>query len=476
MYILVVEPYPDVAAATSGVDRSSLPATGTPPDAKFPAVQRATLSNGLKIVFAERTSIPQVNFTLLLDAGYASDQFAKPGTAKLAMNMLDEGTTSLNALQISDTLAMLGASLGTGSGLDMSSVSLSALKDNLDASLGIFADVILHPSFPEADFQRLKRQGLAGIQREKVQPVSMALRVLPRLLYGSGHAYGNPLTGSGTQETVTQLTRADMVNFHDTWFKPNNATLVVVGATTLAELRPKLERLFGSWAPGTVPTKNLATVEEPARPIVYLVDRPGSDQSIIFAADLAPPRANPDEVAIQALNALLGGVFSSRVNMNLREDKHWSYGAFTVLWDARGQRPFFSYAPVQTDKTSESMAELLKEFRGITGEHPATTDELGTAQASLTLTLPGNWETMAAVGGSLDDIVTYGLDDHYYDTFAARVRALTPAAMTPAARQIVLPDHMVWVVVGDRAKIEPGIRALNIGEIKYLDADGNPVQ
>ena len=476
VYILVVEPYPDVAAATSGADRSSIPATGTPPDAKFPAVQRAVLSNGLRIVLAERPSIPQVNLTLLLDAGYASDQFGKPGTARLAMNMLDEGTTSLNALQISDTLAMLGALLGAGSGLDMSNVSLSTLKENLDASLGVFADVILRPSFPEADFQRLKRQTLASIQREKVQPVAMALRVLPRLLYGPGHAYGNPLTGSGTQESVTQLTRADMVHFHDTWFKPDNATIVVVGAITMAEIRPRLERFFGTWTPGAVPVKNLATVDQPARPVVYLVDRPGADQSLIFAADLAPPRANPDEVAIQALNTLLGGVFGSRVNLNLREDKHWSYGASTILWDARGQRPFFSYAPVQTDKTRESMVELMKEFRGIIGERPATADELNTAQAALTLTLPGNWETMAAVAGSLDDIVTYGLDDHYYDTFAAKVRALTPADMTPAARRIVLPDHMIWVVVGDRAKIEPGIRELNLGEIRYLDADGNPVR
>ncbi|MEP7324981.1 MAG: pitrilysin family protein [Gemmatimonadota bacterium] len=476
VYILNVEPFPEFTAASTGVDRSKVPGPGSPPAVRFPEMVRDTLSNGLRVVLAQRNTIPQVNMVLMIDAGFAADQFGKPGTASLAMNMLDEGTTSLNALQISDTLSMLGANLNTGSGLDMSSVSLSALKENLDASLGIFADVILHPSFPAEDFQRLQRQRLAGIQREKVQPVSMALRVFPRLLYGQGHAYGNPLTGSGTTESVNSITRQDLIDFRNTWFKPNNSTLVVVGATTMAELKPRLERLFASWRPGSVPTKNLGTVQVPARPSVYLVDRPGSDQSVIFAGNVAPPKGNPDEVAIQAMNTLLGGNFTSRVNMNLREDKHWSYGSFTVLWDAKGQRPFFAYAPVQTDKTKESMAELVRELSDIGGSRPADADELSRAQASMTLSLPGQWETMNAVMGSINEIVTYGLPDNYYETYASRVDALTPAQMTPAAKEVIAPDRLIWVVVGDRAKIEAGIRELNLGEIHFIDADGNPLQ
>jgi zinc protease len=475
VYILNVEPFPEFTAATSGADRTHVPAAGAPPEVRFPNLVRDTLSNGLKIVLAERNSIPQVNLMLLIDAGYAADQFGKPGTASLAMNMLDEGTTSLNALQISDTLSMMGANLGTGSGLDMSSVSISALKENLDPTLGIFADVILHPSFPAEDFLRLQRQRLAGIQRERVQPVSMALRVFPRLLYGQNHAYGNPLTGSGTTESVNSIRRQDLIDFHRTWFKPNNATLVVVGATTMAEIKPRLERLFAGWRPGSVPTKNLSTVQVPAKPSVYLVDRPGSDQSIIFAGNVAPPKSNPDEIAIQAMNTLLGGNFTSRVNMNLREDKHWSYGSFTILWDAKGQRPFFAYAPVQTDKTKESMAELVKELGAIGGSRPAEAGELGRAQSSMLLTLPGQWETMNAVMGSINEIVTYGLPDNYYETYAAKVGALTPAQMTPAAKEVIAPDRLVWVVVGDRAKIEAGIRELNLGEIHLIDADGNPI-
>jgi zinc protease len=474
-WVLEVHPYPEFGTVASTVDRSKAPTPGTPPEARFPAVARATLSNGLKIVLAERHSIPQVNFTLLVDAGYAADQFAAPGTASLAVDMMDEGTTRLTALQISDTLLQLGAQLGTGSQLDGSRVVLSAIKDKLDASLDVFADVILNPSFPQADFQRQQRQRLARIQREKVQPVQMALRVFPQLLYGTNHAYGNPLTGSGTEQSVSRMTREDLARFHRTWFKPNNATLVIVGDVTLAEILPKLERVFGRWARGDVPRKNIGTVANQASPVIYILDRPGSEQSTILAGNLAPPKANNQEYAIEAMTSLLGGQFISRLNMNLREDKHWSYGAFTLVWDARGQRPFIAYAPVQTDKTKESMLEVDRELRGILGPRPVSADELAKAQANLTLTLPGNWETMGAVQGSLEQMVTYGLADDYFETYAQRVRSLTIADATAAAKETVRPDNLVWVVVGDRAKIEPGIRQLGWGEIRFLDADGKPL-
>jgi len=474
-WVLEVHPYPTFETAASGADRTKLPDAGTPPDARFPAIARATLPNGLKIVFAERHSIPQVQLTLLVDAGYAADQFAAPGTASLALDMLDEGTTRRTALQISDTLSQLGAQLFTSSQLDVSRVALSTLKENLDPALDVFADVLLNPSFPQADFQRQQRQRLARIQREKVQPVQMALRVFPQLLYGANHAYGNPLTGSGTEASVSAMTRDDLVRFHRTWFKPNHATLVIVGDVSMAEIQPKLTRLFSSWRSGDVPQKNVSTVADQPRSLVYILDRPGAEQSIIFAADLAPPKANPHEYAIEAMTSLLGGQFTSRVNMNLREAKHWSYGAFTLVWDARGQRPFIAYAPVQTDKTKESMIEVDRELRGILGPRPVTADELAKAQANLTLTLPGNWETMDAVQGSLEQLVTFGLDDHYYETYAQRVRALTIPDAAGAAQETIRPDHLVWVIVGDRSKIEAGIRELNFGEIKFLDADGKPL-
>jgi zinc protease len=475
VYTLEVHPYPEYQTAQAGADRSKLPDLGSPPETKFPALERATLSNGLKVVLAERRAIPQVRFDLLLDAGFAADQSGLPGTASLAMAMLDEGTARRTSLQISDELAQLGANLGTGSKLDVSSVSVEALKENLDASLDIFGDVILNPTFPRKDFERLKKQRLAQIQQEKADPVGLALRIFPALIYGRTHAYSNPWTGSGTEESTAKITREDLVRFHQAWFKPNHATLVVVGATSMAEIRPKLERLFAGWKPGEVPAKNIATVSGQPRPVVYLVDRPGSLQSLVIAGHVAPPKANPEEVTIEALNRVLGGDFGSRVNMNLREDKHWSYGAYTFFRDARGQRPFVAYAPVQTDKTKEAVIELDKELRGIVKGRPIEPAELSRAQASLTLTLPGSWETMSALAGSIGDIVTYGLDDRYYDTFAEKVRGQTVEGVTTVAGEVLHPDQLVWVVVGDRAKIEPGLRELKLGEIRLIDTNGKAV-
>ena len=475
VFVLEVHPFPRYATAASGADRSKLPDAGTPPPARFPAFQRATLSNGLQVIVAERHSIPVVSLQLLVDAGFAADQLSIPGAASLASDMLDEGTRTRDALQISEQLAQLGANLSTGSNLDQTFVSLSTLKANLDKSLELFADVILNPAFPEADFQRLQRLQLAAIQRERLAPVPMGLRVLPRLIYGPEHAYGNPLTGSGTEQSVQRLTRAELAKFHAAWFKPNNATLIAVGDATLEELRPRLERLFANWRKGDVPKKNLAAVPPRARSAIYIVDRPGAEQSVILAGHVAPPKANPQEIAIQTMNTILGGQFTSRVNMNLREGKHWSYGALSLLWDARGPRPFFVYAPVQTDKTKESLQEVLKELRGIRGERPVTAEELAFAKSSQTLTLPGRWETNGAVLGSLAEIVRFGLGDRYYDTFAQQVNALAERDAAQAA-QLIEPDRLVWVVVGDRAKIEAGIRELNLGELSFIDADGNVLQ
>jgi zinc protease len=240
----------------------------------------------------------------------------------------------------------------------------------------------------------------------------------------------------------------------------------------MADIKPRLEKLFASWKPGTVPAKNLRTVALAKAPAVYVIDRPGAEQSFILAGHAAPPKANPDEIAIEAMNAMLGGQFVSRINMNIREDKHWSYGAQTLFWEARGQRPFIAFAPVQTDKTKESIQEIQKELRGILGEIKVTEDELVAAKNALVLTLPGQWETMAAVAGSLQQIVTYGLAEDYFDTYGAKVGALGVADITRAAKIAVHPESIVWVVVGDRQKIEAGLKELGLGEIRLLDTDG----
>ncbi len=472
VYVLEVHPFPDYKAATAGADRGKAPEPTTPPELKLPKLQRATLSNGLKVILAERHEVPLVNFTLAADAGFAADSLAAPGTANLAMRLLTDGTRTRDALRIDDELQMLGAQLHASSNLDGSFVSLSALKSRLDPSLGLLADVVLNPSFPEAEFKREQKLVIAGIDREQNAPTTAALRVFPALLYGAGHPYANPLTGSGTKDSVAKLTREDLVRFRETWLRPNNSTLIVAGDTTLAELTPKLEKFFAAWKAGNLPHKNLKSVPLAPKSAVYLVDKPGALQSVIVAAQVAPPTANPNEIAIKVMNDSLGGLFGSRLNMNLREDKHWSYGVRSILRDARAQRPFYTVAPVQTDKTKEAIAEMNKEFHGIIGDHPIAAGELTKLQANETLKLPGSHETLDALGQSIVDIVQFGLPDDYYETFAAKVRALKASEVNGAAKEVVHPDNLIWIVVGDRAKIETGVRELGLGEFRLMDTDG----
>ena len=473
-----VRPFATYTTTETTLDRSSGPPEVTDfPSASFPARETAELDNGLSVVLARRDAVPVVNLTMLLDAGYASDQFALPGTARMAMGMLDEGTTSRGALDISDTLDSLGATLGAGSNLDVSTVSMSALVENLDESLDLFADVIRNPSFPEDEFERQQQQQLAGIGREKVQPVAMGQRVLPRILYGEGHAYSNPLTGSGTEESVGALDVGALRSFHDTWFRPNNATLIAVGDIAMDELLPAIEARFAGWETGDVPAKNLADVEPQPGTVVYLIDRPDSAQSIIFAAQVAPPKGDPANLRIEAMNDIIGGGFTSRINLNLREDKGWSYGARAILLDAAGQRPYYAFAPVQTDRTAESMAEIDGEIRGIRsgGARPPTADELAKVTDQNTLTLPGRWETNGAVMASLIEMTRFDLPDDYWDTFADAVREVALSDVSAQADRVLQPDNLVWIVVGDRVRIEEKIRGLGLGEMQFLDADGNPV-
>lgn len=474
-YILRVLPFPEYASRADRADRSHLPAPGEPPPVEFPALQRTNLANGLKVIVATRRGLPLVTADLLIDAGYAADEFALPGTASMAMTMLDEGTRRRNALQISDELERLGAELSADANLDMCSVHLSALTPNLADSLSLFADVSLNPSFPEADFRRVQQQRLAEIRDEKSDPRALAMRLLPALLYGKGHAYGNPFTGTGTESSVDSMTRGDVVRFHQTWFKPGNSTLVLVGDIDLAEVLPEVKKLFANWEKGDVPRKNIGPVSQPQRD-VYLVDRPGSLQSMIMAADIAPPTGNPDEIAQEMLNVILGGTFTSRINMNLREDKHWAYGAHSMLMPAEGPSPFIAWAPVQTDKTSDSMAELNKELHAIISPLPVSESELETAQKNQTLKLPGQWETEDHVEASIARIARFDLPDDYYETYPAKVRALTVSQVEDQAPKIVHPDNLVWVVVGDRSKIEQRVHGLGWGKLHFLDSDGNSTQ
>ena len=279
------------------------------------------------------------------------------------------GTESRNALEIAAEEERLGANLSAGSNLDASSVTLSALKSELEESIDLMADVLLNPVFDDEEIERLRGQWIADIAQEKAQPVQLALRLLPPAIYGEDHAYGVPFTGTGTEASIASLTRDDLVAFKDAWLRPGNATIFVAGDTTLDQITPMLEDVLGNWtAPDTpAPTKNVADVALPESPRMILIDIPNSPQSLILSGHLAPGLGSDGDLAVESMNDVLGGSFTSRVNMNLREDKGWAYGAQTLFQNARGQRPFLVYAPVQTDRTGDSLLELIRELEAVQG-------------------------------------------------------------------------------------------------------------
>lgn len=475
-YVLEVQPFPTGLATTAKLDRSVEPALGHPETLNLPPMQKTTLSNGLKVVLAERHTAPVVNFSMMVDSGYASDSAELPGVASLSLRMLAEGTPTRGSLKIGEEFEALGANFSTKNNLDGTFVQMDALKATMPRALDVFADIVLHPAFAQNELDRLKKDQLAAIQREKVNPNVMAMRVIPGLLYGKGHAYSLPFSGSGTEAAVARITRDDLVKYHQAWFKPNNATLLVVGDTTLAELTPLLEKEFGGWKAGEVPKKNVAEVQQPAKTAVYLMDRPGALQSVIYGVQLAPPRNSPDAVQLGVVNNIFGGSFSSRINMNLREDKHWSYGVFSQLPSAVGQRLYLSQSPVQTDKTREALQELVQEYGYVAGAKPITLAELKDAQTNETLGLPGSFETAAQLSNAYSTILQYKLPETYYNTFTGTVLAMTPEQTNALAARTIMPGKLVWVVVGDMSKVEAGVRDLKLGEVHKIDADGNIVQ
>lgn len=473
-YLAYVLPFGEYSHSQVGADRKQLPAAGKEPSIAFPAIKEFVLSNGLKVSLVERKSVPVVNMTLMLNAGYAADQFAKAGTASLAGRMMMEGTATKTSIQISDLLADLGASMNVGSSQDFTSVNLTALKSRLTESFDLFTDVLYNPSFPQKDFERVQKQQLLRIKQEQSQPVYMGLRILPKLLYGNGHAYMNPYTGTGYEETVQKITVDDLKSFHSSWFAPNNGQLLVVGDVSEAELKPLLESKLGKWKQKKTPEKNISTVKLPSAQTVYLIDKPGALQSVIFAAELSPSATEPSYESIKMMNRILGGEFTSRINMNLREDKHWSYGAFTFMPEVVGQGFFCAYAPVQTDKTKESVIELQKEINAYVGDKPATAEEFNKMQTNAILQLPGLWETNAAVLGDLQSARQFGKTKSYLDNYASMLRQLTLKDVQASATRVIKPSSLTWVIVGDRSKIEKGIRELNIGEVRLIDSEGRP--
>jgi zinc protease len=469
-YTLSVTPFPDLAAGADRIDRAQLPALAESPAVKFPEVQRATLPNGMKVLLMERHSAPLVTLGVAVDAGLASDPTSAPGTALFAMNLLLKGTTTRDAYQLADQRDALGATLSVQNTLDLSFVRMSALRSNLGGSLDLLADVVRRPSFPQDMVEIQRKQQLAAIEQQQATPADAALRVLPRLVYGPGHAYSGPAGGLGTLDVVAKLPRNALLDWHHAWMKPNNTTLVVAGDVTLAQLMPMLQKSFGDWAGGEVPQKAMTVASSPGRGKLYLIDKPDAPQSVIVAAHLGHAGARADDLALETVMRNFGGMATSRLNRNLRLDKHWSYGTSGGVTTVRGPRMFQVIAPVQTDKTKEAMAEVMKEIRGVAGERPLAGEEYASIMRSQVSRLAGRFETQGSLVDAATTLVSVGRAPEYYYNYGSDMRALTPEALSAAAT-FVKPEELTWIVVGDRRKIEAGLRELGYAQLEVIPAE-----
>ena len=471
-FTLEVLPQADWKAAAAGADRSKLPGLGEAPALKLPPLQHDTLSNGLKLVLAERHNVPVVELAMLFNAGRAADAGGRSGTASLALDMLDEGAGKLGSLDIARRESELGSSLSAATQRDVSMVGLSTIDGKLPEALDLYATVVTQPTFPEAELARVKQRMLAGIVQEKSDAFGLARRVLSRQLYGEGSPYA--YAGAGLESDVKAIGRDDLVAFQQRWMRPDNATLIIAGDTTLARIKPLLEARLGGWKAPAAPLPVKPPVDAPAQAgqRVFLIDKPGAAQSLVLAANLAPPAADPDEEAMGTVNVALGGTFNSRLNMNLREAKHWSYGAGSTLIRARGPQVFLADANVEEPRTADAVREMRRELADLVGAKPLGAAEIESAKQGQLRSLPGDFESVGGVLGGVGHLIEFGLPDDYWNALVPRVLALQPPQLQAAAQKLIKPDQLTWVVVGDLSKIEAPVRALKLGEVKVLDGDG----
>ena len=451
--------------------RNETPKPGPVKPLQVATPETAQLPNGLTLILSARKGLPVVAANLVVRSGSGANPPELPGLANFTAALLDQGTTSRNAVQIADQIAQLGATVTATSSVDASTVSARSLKKNFAATLDLAADIALRPAFPaeEIERQRANRLGQLVQQRENVN--ALAGRVAAAVLYGDKHPYG--YTELGTEASVKAMTRDQLAGFWKQNFVPNNTALVVAGDITMAELRPLAERIFGSWQRGTPTQPSLAVTAAPAARIV-IVDRPGAPQTQLRVATIGAPRSVPEFQAIQVMNTAFGGLFSSRINMNLREEHGYTYGAGSGFDFRRGAGPFQVATGVRTDVTAPAVAEILKEMRAMTAA-PLKPEELSRAVDARTQSLPSGFQTSLATVGSFSQVYVYDLGLDYYTHVAERVRAVTVDQVLAAAKNYLVVDRMVIVAVGDRAKIEPELRQLNVGQVEVVDPDGKPL-
>ena len=414
--------------------------------------------------FARRTSVPLVSVRVAFDAGNAADPASAPGTGAMLLQLMDEGTQALDSTALARLRERLGVEISGSASSDRTNFDLDALTPNLAPSLTLLADYIRTPALAPSELERVRTQQLAAISAELKDPTALSRRTLPTLLFGDAHPYGVSPTGSGSAAAVTAMTRDDLVRYHQQWLRPDKAEIFVVGDTTMAQLKPLLETSFGTWqaSAGTAPVKDFSTPTPAARPRIVLIDRPASPQSVIYAGELLDATGRSDLIDLKSANDVLGGNFLSRINMNLRETKGWSYGSRSSVRDPLERAQFYISAPVQADKTGAAIVELRKELNGFLSSKGVTGAELERTSNGNVRELPGSFETNDDVLAGMTRIFTYALPVDYYETLAGRYQGMTAPALNNAARAALHPDKLTWLIVGDRKVVEPQLKKLGL--------------
>jgi zinc protease len=467
---------PPVAAAQGGGEsinadepwRNQVPRAGAARPLQLATPVSAKLANGLTLILSERRGLPIVASNLVLRTGSDANPLDKPGTANFVAAMLDEGTAKRNALQIADDVSRLGASLGTSSTMDATTISARSLTKNFPATLDILSDVVLNPSFPAEEIERQRASRLAGLIQQRDNPAQVAAQVTAAVLYGPKHPYG--YSEVGTEGSVKAMTRDDMAAFWKQNFVPNNAALVVAGDISMDELRALAEKSFGSWQSGSPAQPALGAPTTTAARVV-VVDKPGSPQTQVRVASVGAPRSSPDFRPLQVMNLALGGLFSSRINMNLREQHGYTYGASSQFAFRRAAGPFQVASGIRTDVTGPAVTEIFKEVRGMV-DRPVSDEELKKAKDSLSNSLPGAFESSANAVSNFSNVFIYDLGLDYYTRYAEQVNAVTPDQTLAVAKKYLNPGAMVVIAVGDKAKIEPQLKKLNLGTMETRDTEG----
>lgn len=447
------------------VARMDKPEIGQVANVDFPAVQRAQLSNGMEVVYAQRDAVPVTKIAVDFDAGLAADDAAKLGLQTLMLDLMDEGTRTRNATQLAEAQEALGATISTGATMDRSVISLNAVTPNLAPSVGLLAEVIRTPAFAPAELERLRAARLSRIAAERTQPAALASRALPELLYGANSPYGRPFSGNGDEASVRSITEADIRTDYAKWIRPDNAKIFVVSDKPLAEILPILNAQLGQWVPpaSAKPVKDFSAPIPAATPKIVLIDRPQSPQSFIMGGEVLDASGTDDLLVLNAANNVLGNDFLSRINWDLRETKGWSYGVNASVSGFQHRVPYLVTAPVQADQTGPAIAALNAQFNDfLKGGKGVTPAELERTVNGNTRRLAGSYETSGAVLGALRTNDMLGRPDDYPETVAARTNALTADQLDAAARAAIDPARFVWVVVGDAAKVKPQLDALGI--------------